>query len=266
MTRPPRTPSAGLVWGRRKLLAAVAAAATLVLLLVAGLGYAVYLVVAENSTAAATVPDTASVAVRDRIAAEPMLAVDSSASRSSALSATPADRIAIPVATRTGPADVPAGFPHTPEGAVGQLAAIEVAVLPSMSIDYTAAVHQAWTWPGAPGVSAWPMAVNVRSFLGSADMTGELDPGATVQVHPAAAQVKGVDGPDWVLACVLLVVDAHVHVGAKMAYGYCERMQWSPPQHRWLVGPGVPAAPAPSTWPGTDSARQAGWLTWTEGR
>ena len=59
-------------------------------------------------------------------------------------------------------------------------------------------------------------------------MTGELDPGATVQVQTAAAQVKGVDGPDWVLACVLLVVDAHVNVGARMAYGYCEPMQWSP--------------------------------------
>ena len=149
---------------------------------------------------------------------------------------------------------------------MGQLAAIEVAVLQSMSIDYTAAVHQAWTWPGAPGVSAWPMAENVRSFLGTAGMTGELDPGATVQVHPAAAQVKGVDGPDWVLACVLLVVDAHIKVSARMGYGYCEPMQWSLPEQRWLVGPGVPAAPAPSTWPGTDLAREAGWLTWTEGR
>ena len=266
MIRPPRTRSAESGWGRRKLLAAVAAAATLVLLLVAGLGYAVYLVANGHRSPAAPAPAAASDAVRDRIAAEPMLAVDSSASRPSALSAIPADRVAVPAATATGPADVPTGFPHTPEGAVGQLAAIEVAVLASMSIDYTAAVHQAWTWPGAPGVSAWPMAENVRSFLGSAGMTGELDPGATVQVHPAAAQVKGVDGPDWVLACVLLVVDAHVNVGARMAYGYCERMQWSPLERRWLVGPGVPAALAPSTWPGTDLARQAGWLTWTEGR
>ena len=264
--RPVGTPSAESGWGRRKLLAAVAAAATLLLVLVAGLGYAVYLVVADHSTPAAPAPAAGSVELRDRITAEPMLAVDSSASRPSALSAIPADRVAIPAATRTGPAGVPTGFPHTPEGAVGQLAAIEVAVLASMSIDYTAAVHQAWTWPGAADVSAWPMAENVRSFLGSAGMTGELDPGATVQVSPAAARIKGVDGPDWVLACVLLVVDAHVNVGARMAYGYCERMQWSPGERRWLVGPGVPAAPAPSTWPGTDLARQAGWLTWTEDR
>ena len=153
MTRPmpDRTPSAGSGWGRRKLLAAVAAAATLLVVLVAGLGYAIYLVVADHSTPAAPAPAAGSAAVRDRIAAEPMLTVDSSASRPSALSAIPADRVAIPAATRSGPAGVPTGFPHTPEGAVGQLAAIEVAVLASMSIDYTAAVHQAWTWPGAPG-------------------------------------------------------------------------------------------------------------------
>jgi hypothetical protein len=265
MTRPPRA-SAGSVWGRRELLAAVAAAATLLLLLIAGLGYAVYLVASNHLAPAAPAPVAGSAEVRDRIASTPMLPVDSSASRPSALSATPADRIWISAATRTGPAGVPAGFPHTPEGAVAQLAAIEVAVLASMSIDYTAAVHQAWTWPGAADVSAWPMAENVRSFLGSAAMTGELDRGSTVQVTPAAAQIKGVDGTNWVLACVLVVVDAHVNVGVRMAYGNCERMQWSPPERRWLVAPGVPAALAPSTWPGTDLARQAGWLTWTEGR
>jgi hypothetical protein len=195
-----------------------------------------------------------------------MLAVDPEASRPSALSAIPAGRIAIPAGTGTGPADVPSGFPRTPEGAVGQLAAIEVAVLQAMSFDYTAAVHRAWTSPGAPDVSAWPIAGNVRSFLGEAGIGGELDPGATVQVQPVAAQVKGVDGTDWVLACVLVIVDAHVNVSARMGYGYCERMQWAPAGRRWLIAPGVPAASAPSTWPGTDLARQAGWLTWTEDR
>ncbi|HEY5841864.1 MAG TPA: hypothetical protein VIU87_10405, partial [Mycobacterium sp.] len=72
MTRPPRA-SAGSVWGRRKLLATVAAAATLLVVLVAGLGYAIYLVVADHSTPAAPAPAAQSVAVRDRIAAEPML-------------------------------------------------------------------------------------------------------------------------------------------------------------------------------------------------
>ena len=49
----------------------------------------------------------------------------------------------VPAATRIGPAEVATGFPHTPEGAVGQLAAIEVAVLQGMSIRYTARrLHQ----------------------------------------------------------------------------------------------------------------------------
>ena len=43
---------------------------------------------------------------------------------------------------------------------------------------------------------------------------------------PAAGQVKGVDGPDWAVACVLFEVHATITVEAQMGYGYCERMQW----------------------------------------
>lgn len=49
-----------------------------------------------------------------------------------------------------------------------------------------------------------------------------------------------------------------------MAFGYCERMQWDPTSHRWLIAPGASPAPAPSTWPGTDVAQRAGWLTWAD--
>ena len=29
---------------------------------------------------------------------------------------------------------------------------------------------------------------------------------------------------------------------------------------RWLIGPGAPPAPAPSTWAGSDASVEAGWL------
>ena len=51
-------------------------------------------------------------------------------------------RITVPAATTVGPADVPTGFPRTPQGAVGQLAAIDTTVLTAMSIAHTRAVHR----------------------------------------------------------------------------------------------------------------------------
>ena len=72
--------------------------------------------------------------------------------------------------------------------------------------------------------------------------------------------MKATDGPDWTIACVLVDVRAVIAQEARMAYGYCERMQWA--GNRWLIAPGTPPADAPSTWPGTDLAFQAGWQTW----
>jgi len=43
------------------------------------------------------------------------------------------------------------------------------------------------------------------------------------RVTPAAIQIKGTDGPDWVAACVLLDVRATLRAEARMGYGTCER-------------------------------------------
>ena len=45
----------------------------------------------------------------------------------------------------------------------------------------------------------------------------------------------------------------------QVAVADCQRMAWAPSAGRWLVGPGVEPAPAPSIWPGTDAAIDAGW-------
>jgi hypothetical protein len=42
-------------------------------------------------------------------------------------------------------------------------------------------------------------------------------------------------------------------------------MQWTADpatDGRWVIGAGIEPAAAPSTWPGTELARDAGWLTW----
>jgi hypothetical protein len=76
------------------------------------------------------------------------------------------------------------------------------------------------------------------------------------------AMVKGTDGPDWVVACVLLDIQVSIRTEARMGYGHCSRMQWA--EARWQIAPGVAPAKAPSAWPGSVAAVDAGWLTWQE--
>jgi hypothetical protein len=263
-------------WDRRRLLVVLAAVVTAGMLLLIGLGYAVYfaLAPATGTTKAAPVTgpahDTPSThgargaARRDEIAAAPMLAVGPADSRASTPAAVAGPAITIPAATTAGPASVPAGFPHTPEGAVAQLAAIETTTLQGMSIAAANHVYEQWALPGGVGVPGWEITQDVQAFLGTARMGPVKDITTTVAAIPAAAQVKGTDGPDWVLACVLLDVRATITVDAAMGYGYCERMAWS--AGRWMIAPGTPPARAPSTWPGSDLSIKAGWRTWVGGQ
>ena len=82
------------------------------------------------------------------------------------------------------------------------------------------------------------MTRNVQAFLDAARMGQETDRAVSVVAIPAAGQVKGVDGPDWAVVCVLFEVRATITVEAQIGYGYCERMQW----HN----------------------RRAGWRTWVD--
>ena len=261
-------------WGRRRLVRTLAVVAGVAALLLAGLSYAVYSAIASTrSSAAAASPGQeirsaeqlpSGTARRDAIAAAPMLAVPPEASRSGKPSAQVGPTITIPPAERVGPAGVPTGFPHSPEGAVGQLAAIETTVLQSMSIDRAHQVHAAWSNPGAVAAESWELTANIQAFLASSAGQYASDLRTAVVTTPIAAQVKGTDGTDWLLACVLLDVKAQISTQARIAYGHCERMQWTPRDGgRWVIGAGAAPARAPSTWPGTDLAIEAGWKTVT---
>lgn len=268
-TRP--APTEAVAWSRSRLLLLLGAGAASALLLIGGLiaagWYAFTGSPADSGEPTATdpaaTPATDPDAVRDRIAAEPMLSVgrDAPYTPDPALTAAGVIEIPLPIDGR-GMAGVATGLPHTAEGAVAQLAAIEQQVLETMSLPVAREVWQAWTLPGAPSFEQWELTLSVRSFLASARQAGDTKDATTVvTATPAAALIKGVDGPDWVLACVLLDVRAVVVTEARMGYGHCARMQWA--EGRWQIAPGEAPATAPSTWPGSTLAVEVGWLTWT---
>lgn len=258
-------------WGRGRLLVILAVVCLLALILLIGLGLAVRQALTGGTATADHPPDEATVSLgsqpesgqtRTELAAAPMAQVPPEAAIRPGTPATiPAPTIHIPPATTTGEAGVPTGYPHTPEGAVAQLAAIDTTVLPAMSIPFTHDVFAAWSADGARPAEEWAMTQNVAVFLGSAQQMGqEAGDGVQVSATPVGAQVKGTDGPDWVIACVLLDVQAVIEDRAQIAYGHCEAMTWQ--DDRWVIAAGPAAAPAPSTWPGTETAAEAGWMAW----
>jgi hypothetical protein len=256
-------------WGRIRLLLILGAAVLVVVVLVAGLVLAgTYAVTGAPQGGGSRSPQSvgeklpAAPAGRDAIAAAPMLQVDRQAGLPTALAAVQGPTMRIPASTGVGRAGIAAGFPRTPEGAVAQLAAIGTGVLQVMSIPYTNDVYHQWAMAGGVGVTEWTMTRNVEAFLDAARMGQETDRAISVVAIPAAGQVKGVDGPDWAVVCVLFEVRATITVKARIGYGYCERMQWH--NRRWMIAPGIPPAPAPSTWPGSELSIRAGWRTWVD--
>jgi len=143
-------PAATPEWSRQKLLVALSLVAVLAVASLAGVGLWVWFLLHPHPTAdpaaagAAPVPAAAAPfdagsagaaaqaavsARRDALAAAPMRAVDPAAAQPAVLSVRDPGSIDLPAATGPGPVGVPTGFPHTPEGALAQLAAIDTDVL-----------------------------------------------------------------------------------------------------------------------------------------
>ena len=160
-----------------------------------------------------------------------------------------------------GPAFVMTGFPHTPEGAIGQLAQIDLAVLQSMSLSTAEEVYNAWALPGGVRAEDWWITASVRAFLTSTGMGEVKDPSASVTLEPAAALVKGTDGPDWATVCVLMKVTATYKPKARSpsrtasACSGSAAAGWSPPAPR--------RHPHPRPGPAPQLAHEAGWRTWS---
>jgi hypothetical protein len=271
--RDPRNPH----WSRRKMIALLAMAALTVAVLIAGLALAVAHALnpthdgadagnAGGSIGSAAGPAPAAVGTgpratadaRDALAARPMPAVPESASHPAPVS--DRDRgppIVLPPATVTGPAGVPTGFPHTPEGAMAQLAAIDQTALQSGSLSGARAVIAAWALPGGPTTSSWSGVRAMSTLLSATGLSGGGSSQLAVVLTPLMGQIKGSVRPDFVVPCVDFELDVTLEQTARGATADCQRMVWH--GDRWMIGSGDEPAQPPSVWPDTDLALDVGY-------
>ena len=201
---------------------------------------------------------------RDVLAARPMPRVDDSASHPSAVTAmSPGAPIALPAATQVGADGVPTGYPHTVEGALAQLAAIDRVAMQSGSVGTARDLIDHWALAGGPTGSTWSGVQALESLLTDAasSSTGQL----AIVLTPLMGEVKGTVGPDFVIPCVDFELDVTVAQTARGAVADCQRMVWQPATNagpaggRWMVGPGSEPATPPSVWPDTDVAISVGY-------
>ncbi len=291
--RPPAAVDPPVEWGPGRLVAALAMVLVLVLSLVAGVGLWVWLRFnpasdpasdratdpARNSSVDAggagagagsgTAGETGDQVRqrRDALAAAPMAKSDLQKAQPSTLSVRDPGTIVLPASTSTGPLGIPSGFPHTPEGAVAQLAAIDADVLNNASIDHARQVITGWAAPGGPTAATWTGVQAIAGFLSAAKLSpaGGAGSGLAIRATPLMGMVKATDGPDWAVVCVDLEVDATRKASGQVAVADCQRMAWDGGGGRWVVAPGAEPAPAPSIWPGTDASIDAGWKTLRRG-
>jgi len=196
----------------------------------------------------------------DAVAAKPMVAFSVEAAQPHTLSPrTAGPAIALPAATiRVGA--VPQGFPHTPEGALAQLKALDETGMQGLD---PAAFELAWqelASPGAPASAAVGLvrAARTARSTGGVDATGPVD-GLTSTYQVDAGLIKGTaDDGNFVVPCVLGELSVITTNSARrVGLGDCQGMRWV--QGRWRISPTALPSAASCAWPGTEEAVTAGY-------
>ena len=172
----------------------------------------------------------------------------------------------IPPPMEVGEVGVATGYPHTPQGALAQMAAIDSTALSSALVEVAQDVIVKWAAPGGPTPESWTGVKGVATLLGSAGLSADAQNGITIGVEPKMGFVKGTVGPDFVVPCVDFIITVALP-GAQsqqVAAADCQRMVWQDDANggRWVIGPGDEPAEAPSLWPGSQASFDAGyqWL------
>jgi hypothetical protein len=249
-------------WGTARLLTLLGVSALVALAVLAGLVLAVITTLTDDDPGPAdTTPQAAAPATemsrQDALAAAPMPPAEPEAALPGPLATEAAGVLELPRPTGVGPAEVPTGFPRTPEGALAQLAAIDVTAMESGSVDGVRRVIAEWAAPGGPTPETWSGVDGMAHLLSAAGLSGAGSPQLAIVVRPLMGLVKGTVGPDFAVVCVDLEFTVTVEQTSRIAIADCQRMVWT--SDRWLIGPGPEPAPAPSVWPGTEAAAAAGY-------
>lgn len=250
---------------------ALALIAALLLAILSGLVYTVATVLSGGKPTRASVgshsettppaAEPSTVQLQDALAAKAMTQLPASAAFPQPLAQTTSGPpIRLPAATSTSGL-VPTGFPRTPQGALAQLAAIDVRALRDLAAAQVAQVHQWATVPDAVPLREWTPFVAASAALaasGLADGSAALESTFT----PVAGQIKGTVGADFVVACVLGEWQVTYRATSRAGAADCQRLVWS--RGRWRIGAGDQPAYAPSAWPGSADAVRAGWRGLTD--
>ena len=254
--------SEALGWSSARLLATLIAGAVVAVALVAGLVLAVVTGLAHDApqvagTAAGVTAAPSAVSQEDALAAAPMSSAGPAAAQPGPISAREPGVLELPRPTGPGAMGVSTGFPRTAEGALAQLAAIDAAAMQTGSTDDVRQVIAVWAAPGGPTPRTWSGVAAMARLLSAAGLTGAGSGSLAIAADPVMGLIKGIVGPDFAVVCVDFQLTVTVAQTSRIAAADCQRMVWS--GQRWLIGPGKEPAPAPSIWPDTDAAIDAGY-------
>lgn len=207
-------------------------------------------------------PNTSNRAQQDAIANRPMPEGDSTNMDATnfrpkpEVQATTPDLV-LPKSTRTE-AGVATGFPKTPEGAVAQLAALNVATYNNLDVNAGRAAYTAFAMPGAVGLADWNATKMAMRYYADNPSTDPTRMRATFT--PVQGLIKGSVGDSWTLACVNgQVLYAYNGDSNRIGVWDCARMQWDDGKKRWMLAPGPNPARAPLTWPRDELSYRAGF-------
>lgn len=257
-----------------RLRAALGVFAVVVLLVVVGLVWAGQQTApdvpdpADTGGAAAAAPPAAGaepaapaggwdVAGQADVASAPMPRFPDEAALPGTLASTGNPAMTVPSSARAGQV-VAEGFPGTPEGAVGQLAALLEVGLRDANPQTFDTAYRSISLPGAPDPGSTPLGADVRSLHAQA-VTSSSDPTPLAsRWQPAGALIKGeTDGGRFVVACVLGELQVVKVNSISAGTGSCQAMRWTGSD--WRISPGPAAARAPVVWPGSPEFVQAGY-------
>lgn len=252
-------------WTRRRLHILLAGGVAVVLALLAGGVWSVASIVTGGSDAVDST-DGVVHSAQDQLATKELTTAPLEAAQPGSLSTGETGTLQIPAPIQVGEVGVATGFPHTPEGALAQLAAIDSTALSSASVRAAQDVIEQWAAPGGPSPESWTGVQAVAALLESAGMSSEARNSITIAVEPKMGYIKGTVGDDFVVPCIDFIVTATILSETQMgqpqqvAAADCQRMVWQ--DDRWVIGPGDEPAPAPSLWPGSQASFDAGyqWL------